>query len=55
MAPFHDKPALFHSSDRNRKYPHISLKFVSSGTNLEVTAQDPWLTFLALGSLHVKA
>lgn len=53
MPPFHDECGLFHGSDGNRSYSHTSLKFISGGANIEVTAKDPWLTFLALGSLHV--
>lgn len=52
MPPFHDKCGLFHGSDGNRNYSHTSLKFISSGANIEVTAKDPQLTFLALGNLR---
>lgn len=49
MPLLHDKCGLFHGSDRNRKYPHTSLKFISDKANLEVTEKDLRLTFLALG------
>lgn len=55
MPPFHDKCGLFHGFDGNRNYSHTSLKFISGGANIEVTAKNPRLTFLALGSLRVVA
>lgn len=50
IAPFRDKCALFHSSDRNRKWPRSAPKFISSRANLEVAAKEAELADVALGS-----